>query len=77
MPDGELPDWHPQRMCSPIAAKGKFFAGDLEISKDMFEILKISSGRLTVAEAAAHCGLGIEEFMEKAKFLEKNLALSF
>lgn len=73
----ELPNWHPQRVCQPIVKNGRFYAGDLEISEDIFEILKISSGRLTIAEAVAHCKIDIGEFLEKARFLEENLALGF
>lgn len=77
IPQDELPYWHPQRMCPPIVKNGCFYADDLEIPEDVFEVLKISSGRLGLADAAERVGLAIGEFMEKAEFLERNLALGF
>lgn len=73
----EIGEWHPQRTCPPRVCAGQPYAGDLHLAPDLFEILKASSGRMTVAESAAYCRLPIAEFLAKAKELEKILALGF
>lgn len=77
IPTEEIANWHPQRMCPPRHYEGNFFADDLKISRDLFEVFKASAGRMTTAEAAAYCKLSLDDFMTKAKELEENLALGF
>lgn len=73
----EIRHWHPQRTCPPRVWAGQHYAGDQLLDPDLFEILKASSGRMTVAEAADYCQLPIASFLAKAKELEKILALGF
>lgn len=77
IPERELPNWRPQRTCTPRFANGKYYAGDLVIPEDLFSVFKISTGRLTVAEAAHFCRINLDEFIEKARRLESDLALGF
>lgn len=77
IPASEIGKWHPQRQCQPLAKAGKFFADDLAIDEEAFRVLVASAGRMTVSEAASHCGMEQERFLSVARQLENDMALAF
>lgn len=77
IPASEIGKWHPQRQCQPLAKAGKFFADDLAIDEEAFRVLVASAGRMTVSEAARHCGMEQERFLSVARQLENDMALAF
>ncbi len=77
IPAAEIGQWHPQRQCQPLSVDGKYFADDLAIDEEAFRVLVASAGRMTVAEAARHCELDKERFLDVARRLENDMALAF
>lgn len=77
IPPEEIGLWHPQRQCPPLTRNGRHFAGDLPVDAGSYRVLVASAGRMTVDEAAAHCGMARGDFLEAARRLEDCLALAF
>ncbi|MBQ7606888.1 MAG: B12-binding domain-containing radical SAM protein [Desulfovibrionaceae bacterium] len=77
VPRSEIALWHPQRQCMPITRNGQHFAEDLPIDDEAYRVLVASAGRMTVAEAAAFCGMTQEDFLSVAQRLEDVMALAF
>jgi hypothetical protein len=66
--------WHPLRTCSLHVMNGSYFASDLQIKPDEYQILVASSGKFTTQQASNYCGFSVEYFLNKAVKLQ-NLSL--
>ena len=77
IPPLELPDWYPQRLCSPLYKNGVYYADDVSLTEDEYAVLLSAAGKLSVREGAAHCGFSLEKYIDILTDLENKTVVSF